>query len=112
MFRFFASLLRPSGVLVLQTPNAAALSRRFWLLAGRNPYEPIREDKKQAGHFREYTGAELRLLLNESGFDVSEIRLTNYFLTGSRKNRLLVRHGSLLPTSLRQGITVTASKRS
>ena len=37
------------GTLVLQTPNAAALSRRFWLLAGRNPYEPIREDKRQAG---------------------------------------------------------------
>ena len=59
VFRLFASLVRSRGTLVLQTPNAAALSRRFWLLAGRNPYEPIRENKRQAGHFREYTAAEL-----------------------------------------------------
>ena len=111
VFRLFASLLRPRGRLVLQTPNAAALSRRFWLLAGRNPYEPIREDKRQAGHFREYTEAELRTLLDARGFDVTEMRLANYFLTGSRKNRVLVRHGGLLPAALRQGITVTATKR-
>ena len=112
VFRLFASLLRSGGTLVLQTPNAAALSRRFWLLAGRNPYEPIREDKRQAGHFREYTAAELRTLLDASGFDVTETRLANYFLTGSRKNRVLVRHGDRLPAGLRQGITVTAKKRS
>ena len=112
VFRLFASLLRSGGTLVLQTPNAAALSRRFWLLAGRNPYEPIREDKRQAGHFREYTAAELRTFFGATGFDVTEMRLANYFLTGSRKNRLLVRHGGLLPAGLRQGITVTATKRS
>lgn len=112
VFRLFASLLRSSGRLVLQTPNAAALSRRFWLLAGRNPYEAIREDKRQAGHFREYTAAELRTLLDANGFDVTEMRLANYFLTGSRKNRVLVRHGGLLPAGLRQGITITATKRS
>ena len=111
VFRLFASLLRPSGRLVLQTPNAAALSRRFWLLTGRNPYEPIREDRRQAGHFREYTAAELRTLLDRSGFDVTEMRTANYFLTGSRKNRVLVRHGDRLPAGLRQGITVTATKR-
>ncbi|MGZ4338357.1 MAG: class I SAM-dependent methyltransferase [Gaiellaceae bacterium] len=111
VFRLFASLLRSRGRLVLQTPNAAALSRRFWLLAGRNPYEPIREDKRQAGHFREYTAAELHALLDASGFDVTELRLANYFLTGSRKNRFLVRHGDRLPAGLRQGITIAATKR-
>jgi SAM-dependent methyltransferase len=112
VFRLFASLLRTHGALVLQTPNAAALSRRFWLLAGRNPYEPIRENRNQAGHFREYTAAELRSLLNAGGFDACDVRLANYFLTGSRKNRLLVRHGDLLPATLRQGITVLARRRS
>jgi len=111
VFRLFASLLRSSGALVLQTPNAAALSRRFWLLAGRNPYEPIRENKNQAGHFREYTAAELRSLLTAGGFDVRDVRLANYFLSGSEKNRLLVRYGGLVPSSLRQGITVLARKR-
>lgn len=112
VLRLFASLLRSAGALVLQTPNAAALSRRFWLLAGRNPYEPIRENRQQAGHFREYTAAELRSLLDTGGFDVAEIRLANYFLTGSRKNRLLVRSGRFLPADLRQGVTVIAAKRS
>jgi hypothetical protein len=43
---------------------------------------------------------------------VTEMRTANYFLTGSRKNRVLVRHGGLLPAGLRQGITITATKRS
>jgi trans-aconitate methyltransferase len=108
--RLLASLLRPGDTLLLQTPNAAALSRRFWLLTGRNPFEPIRADLHQAGHFREYTAAELRSLCAEAGFRVVHVELENYFLTGSRKNRVVVALGPVTPPTLRQGITLVAER--
>ena len=57
---FIKSLLKPNGVLIIQTPNAAALRKRLELLLGRNPYELIREDATNPGHFREYTARELQ----------------------------------------------------
>jgi len=54
-----ADVLRPGGFLVCQTPNAAALHKRLKLLFGYNPYERIRVDPTNPGHFREYTRAEL-----------------------------------------------------
>ena len=56
---FVRGLLADAGVLILQTPNAASLPKRLKLLAGRNPYELIRADGGNPGHFREYTLAEL-----------------------------------------------------
>ena len=106
LLRLVRSILVPDGRVIVQTPNAAALSRRFWLLAGRNPFELLREDLHQAGHFREYTLDELAHLAEQAGFVVADAARQNYFLTGSRKNRLLVAAGFLLPSSLRQGITI------
>ena len=105
-----ASLLRPGGTLLVQTPNAAALSRRFWLLAGRNPFEPIRDDLHQAGHFREYTARELERLVRDAGLQPVRTRLDNYFRTGSVKNRLLVELSGAFPPGLRQGITLVARR--
>jgi hypothetical protein len=104
--RMFRSIVEPDGRVILQTPNAAALSRRFWLLAGRNPFELLREDLHHAGHFREYTLTELEGLAARAGFVVEHAERQNYFLTGSRKNRLLVDAGFLTPPPLRQGITL------
>ena len=106
VLRTFRTALDPAGSVLIQTPNAAALSRRFWLLVGRNPFELLREDLHQAGHFREYTLAELKQLAEQAGFVVAHAERQNYFLTGSRKNRLLVDAGFLIPSSLRQGITL------
>ncbi len=46
------------GYLVVQTPNAVALPRRWALLRGRHPYEEIREGPNP-GHIREHTGDEI-----------------------------------------------------
>lgn len=110
VLELLASLLRPGGTLLLQTPNAAAMSRRFWLLMGKNPFEPIRDDLHQAGHFREYTVSELRRMCEDAGLQPLHADLRNYFVTGSRKNRLLVAFGGLLPPRLRQGITLLVRK--
>lgn len=118
VLRFVRSLLAERGILVLQTPNAASLPKRLKLLAGRNPYERIRPDAGNPGHFREYTLAELREYAREAGFEVLEIGRLFYFdarfahhdASGPRPQPVL---GTIknavyraLPAFLREGITL------
>jgi trans-aconitate methyltransferase len=118
VLRFVRQLLVTNGLLVLQTPNAAGLTKRIKLLLGRNPFDPIREDSSDPGHFREYTRAELRAIAAQSGFRVERLETGSYFdmrfglhspagnqprpYSGAVKNVLY----RVLPASLRYGITV------
>ena len=108
--RLFAAALRPGGWLVLQTPNAARVGNRLLLLAGRNPFEPLREDSASPGHFREYTVDELLELGRRAGFEVGGWLTANYFVTGTRRNSAVRRLGPLVPRRLRAGITVWLRK--
>ncbi len=116
---FVKSLLTDDGVLVLQTPNAASLSKRIKLLLGRNPYEMIRMDPMNPGHFREYTRKELSALADDLGFRVEEQSTSFYFDTrfahrpsgeSAGKRRILGPAKNLiyrvLPAPLREGITM------
>jgi SAM-dependent methyltransferase len=76
---FLATLLKEGGLLLLQTPNAAALPKRIKLLLGRNPYERIRLDPQNPGHFREYTVRELTAIAGTAGFRVEALRRGFYF---------------------------------
>ena len=105
-----AGWLRPGGRLILQTPNAARLEARARLLLGRNPYEMIREDVTQAGHFREYTAAELRSLAEGAGLRVESIEVFNYFTYPSRRRETVNRLSASLPATLREGITAVLAK--
>lgn len=71
--------LAPSGLILCQTPNAAALHKRLLLLAGCNPYERIRVTYGDFGHFREYTRSELVAFGRASGLAVVSHRYANYF---------------------------------
>ena len=54
VFNFLRSLLKENGILIIQTPNAVSLLKRFMFVRGLNPFELIRENmKKVAGHYRE-----------------------------------------------------------
>jgi SAM-dependent methyltransferase len=113
-----SSVLTEGGLLLLQTPNAASLPKRIKLLLGKNPYDLIREERDNPGHFREYTLAELKRYAQQGGFEVVAIHRKYYFdarhahhhgtetgrqaLTGALKN-LLYR---TLPPFLREGITL------
>jgi SAM-dependent methyltransferase len=119
---FLKTLITPGGTLVIQTPNAAAATRRIKLLLGRNPYERIRVDNTNPGHFREYTERELRSILGDAGFEVREVDIRFYFdaryahhgaspryqpVVGRLKNTLF----ALLPRSFRLGMTIVATRR-
>lgn len=119
---FMSLLLGPGGLLILQTPNAASLTKRVKLMLGRNPYERIRVDPGDPGHYREYTIAELRSIAHSLGFHEERCSTGFYFdarfarhgregvqpqlLLGSLKNAIY----PLLPASLREGITVVWRK--
>jgi|SRR4051794_17041925 2-polyprenyl-3-methyl-5-hydroxy-6-metoxy-1,4-benzoquinol methylase len=119
---YLRRLLVPGGRLFVQTPNAAALWKRRALLLGHNPFERIRADPGDPGHFREYTAGELRQILRGAGFTVERVWMKFYFdarherhttgrepparLRGSLKNALY----RLLPGPLREGITVLARR--
>ena len=51
---FAYSLMEPGGILIVETPNAASLKKRLRLLVGRHPYEMIRENAVNPGHFRPF----------------------------------------------------------
>ena len=121
VLRFVRTLVADEGWLLLQTPNAASLPKRLKLMAGRNPYEMIRIDQRDPGHFREYTVRELRRLVEEAGFRVEACHTAYYFdarhgrhgpdgrpqpWVGLAKN-LVYR---ALPAGLREGITLVARR--
>jgi len=119
---YLRELLVPDGILLVQTPNAVALGKRAKMALGVNPFERIRTDRGNPGHFREYTLNELRELLTGAGFTVDRIWMKHYFdvryarhergdeppslVTGALKNALY----RLLPSSLREGITIVARR--
>ena len=119
---FVKTLLVEDGLLILQTPNAAALQKRVKLVLGRNPYEMIRVTASNPGHFREYTLSELRRLAEELGFRVERCATAFYFdarfarhlegrvrpepALGMVKNILY----RAFPKSMREGITMVWRK--
>jgi trans-aconitate methyltransferase len=119
---YLRELLVPGGVLLLQTPNAVAFRKRAKMVLGVNPFERIRTERDNPGHFREYTASELRELLVGAGFSVDRVWMKHYFdvryarhergdepprlISGTLKNVFY----RLLPASLREGITILARR--
>jgi len=115
---FLRTLLKPDGRLIIQTPNAAVLHKRLELLAGRNPYELIREQTNDPGHFREYTRKELERAVRAAGLEVEQWFAADY-LDYSRKaaGKNRPRLGKVVnavyrysPPSLRPGQTLVARR--
>ena len=75
-------VLKPGGILVLDTPNLAYLYKRLALLEGQSVFAPIAQqfhtELPFEGHHREYTVAEVEWLLNEAGFERLALETFNY----------------------------------
>jgi SAM-dependent methyltransferase len=120
---FLRDLLVPGGSLLLQTPNAASLGKRVKLARGMQPFERIRVDRSNPGHYREYTASELVEILESAGFAAEEVHRRYYFdaryarhLDGREPPNLVggtVRNvvHRCLPPALREGITVVARSK-
>ncbi len=103
--------VRPGGALVLQTVNAVALHKRLRMLAGRNPFEPIRDSVANPGHFHEYAVPELVAAARSAGWEPLEVDTRNYFRRTGVSGRLYGAVGRILPPGLRHGITLCLERR-
>lgn len=105
---FLSGLLkkeRGAGILI-QTPNAVSLSKRIKMLLGHNPFDLIREDMTNPGHFREYTMKELENYAYEAGFDIWLKKYCSYW-TGNNPTKKMI---NLVP-SFRDGITLIFTRK-
>jgi len=66
-------VLRPSGYLVVSTPNLASLGRRLLLLFGRNPLIEVSFAGNAAGHVRYFVKPTLLNLLKSHNFKVDSV---------------------------------------
>ncbi len=67
--REISRVLKPGGLLVLTTPNAARIENVVALVEGRNLYDPYSAYGPYGRHNREYTRDELHRLMTYSGFE-------------------------------------------
>ena len=102
-----ASWLRPGGAIILQTPNPNSLRKRLLHLVGHSPFEIIREDPTNPGHFCEYTATDLRLIARQSSLELTELWFRNYFGPRALLYDLAC---ALLPGQLHDGLTVLLRK--
>jgi len=120
VLRYLASLVKPGGHILIQTPNALALKARVKLLLGKHPYEAISKDPYSPNHFRENTLDELCQAVREAGLNPVWAQNCNYFNptfrqeTGSNVSstvgNLYFRMSDLLPPKLKRGLMVIAQK--
>ena len=75
VFAYLGGFLRPAGVLLVQTPNAAALHKRIRGLTGRSAFNAAAPDP---GHVHEYTPGELVDAADQTGLWVVDVSLANY----------------------------------
>jgi len=107
-------VLRKGGVLYLSLPNLASLVNRVKLLLGQSIHNPISDffaqlsdkDNMIVGlHWREYTAAEIRELLDKLGFVIEK----QYFFTSNQPS-FLARIVYNFAPFLKQNQTVIARK--
>lgn len=79
ILNFISTFLDKDGILIIQTPNAVSLYNRIKVLCGQNPFEMIRENNQNPGHFREYTKQELFTLAEMCNYEVIDFIYSNYF---------------------------------
>jgi 2-polyprenyl-3-methyl-5-hydroxy-6-metoxy-1,4-benzoquinol methylase len=86
-------VLRPRGLLVVSTPNLAALGRRLLLLLGLNPHIEISLTGAAAGHLRYFTPRNFRSFIEDKGFTLNRLQsdVVNLNASGSLRSVRLAR---------------------
>lgn len=111
------ALLKPGGVLVMDTPNLAYLYHRLAMLEGRSIFAPLAgqyyTELPFEGHHREYTVAEVRWMLEAAGHDVLSIDTFNYSVFGQPRleGEHLAYHRAMLADSTLRELIISVSRR-
>ncbi|OAQ41551.1 hypothetical protein A5893_00085 [Pedobacter psychrophilus] len=110
LFKNLSHLLNKEGLLIIQTPNAVALRKRLALFFGKNPFEMLRENLENPGHFREYTAKELVDLGKENGLIIEHFIFDEYFEYPSTLSKFYRSFKAIIPKNLKSGITIVFKK--
>ncbi|MBS0661223.1 MAG: class I SAM-dependent methyltransferase [Verrucomicrobia bacterium] len=102
--RYLASYLRPGGLLLLTTPNAAWVRNRLALLFGRNPFERLGPQRQEMGHIREYTRAEIEGAFASIPMEPVRVERTGLYRFRHAKDNLLSACADRLAPSLSRTI--------
>jgi len=82
LFETINRLLKPGGVLILDTPNLAYIYKREQLMRGESVFPPIAHQFHAeipfAGHHREYTQSEVEWMLRRMGHDIVSLETFSY----------------------------------
>ena len=112
------SLLKPSGLLVLDTPNLLSIIgwrnlilRRTAYSCANSVYHELSKLKRigHMGHIREYTQVELKELLEGCGFAIEKIEHQDYLVGGGWKRNIL-RFLQLVFPGLKMNIHIQARR--
>jgi len=80
-------ILKPGGILVMDTPNLGYLYKRLALLEGQSIFAPLHDqyftELPFEGHHREYTVHEVTWLLQQAGHELLELDTFNYSMFGA-----------------------------
>lgn len=99
-------VLKKNGVLVITTPNIAALGRRLMLLLGISPHIETTARQYDAGHIRYFTRAAMKQLLEENDFRV--VSMQSSVINFNNQGTLFSRQAAQLFPSLGNNIIVQA----
>ncbi|MGB6034744.1 MAG: hypothetical protein WBG42_00650 [Cryomorphaceae bacterium] len=86
------------------------MEKRLKMAAGYNPYELIRLNKDNPGHFWEYTVRELKALGEEGGLRLTDHEPSSYFARYTSKGRLFDALTNWLPQTFRTGINAVFTR--
>ena len=89
VIREIKRVLKPSGHLILTTPNVSRLENVCRMVAGENIYDPLSGYGSYGRHNREYNKHELVQLLQYCGFDIDSCFRLTFTKTIRRRSSLL-----------------------
>lgn len=102
-------VLKPSGRLIITTPNLFRLNNRIKFCLEKSIYDDLKKEK--IVHYREYSSKEIRYLLEGAGFSNIKINYADFnYLDANWFNKLINKIVGFFFPALRPNILVVAIK--
>jgi len=111
VFEEIARVLKPNGELIITTPNLLRLNNRLKCILGKSINFDIRENYTPGTHYREYSAAEIKYLLNTAGLKIKKLKYIDFDYPNRSKLEAVINKaiGSLIP-GLKSNIVIVGKK--